>query len=76
MGTFRNMSYIVRLWKTGRPDWNILVLPINSSESSLIVQMISDLLSWRICCILLGPSGERIVYDVPEGTEHELQVRR
>ena len=76
MGTFRNISYIVRLWKAGRPDWNILVLSINSSESFVMVHMISHLLSWYICCNLRGPSGERIVYDVPERTKLELQVRR
>ena len=75
MGTFRNISYMVRLWEAGRPDWKILTLSINSSESSLMVQLISDLLSWHICRILRGPGGERIVDVVPGGTEFELHVK-
>jgi hypothetical protein len=38
-------------------------------------QMVWDLLSWHICCILSCPDGERIVYVVPGGTELEPQVK-
>jgi len=64
----------VRLWKAGRPDWKILSLSMNSSECSLTVQLISDLLSGHICCILRGPGGEHIVGVVPGGTEIELKT--
>jgi len=37
--------------------------------------MISDLLSWYICCILRGPGGERVVDVFLGETELELQLR-
>lgn len=43
MGTFRNICYIVRFWQ----DWKFLASSINSSESSLTVQLLSCVLSWK-----------------------------